>query len=133
VAGQRRSGQPPAGAGRARSGEGLGVTGARFGGSAGAGRGPVRGGADGQAWSWRSPRLPSMAPARLGPGQARGEQGGAPLWAAGELASDHKGPTARLGTRAGLGRSEPQGTARNGPAVRWCVRQPVDARGEEEG
>jgi hypothetical protein len=51
------SGQPPAGAGRARAGEGPWVLGDRFPGSVAAGRGLARGSADGQA-QW--PRLPKF-------------------------------------------------------------------------
>jgi hypothetical protein len=52
------SGEPPPGLAREGRGEGLGVTRARFGGSAGAGRGPVRGGAGGQAWWPPRPAVP---------------------------------------------------------------------------
>jgi hypothetical protein len=65
------SDEPPPGLAREGRAEGLGVTGARFGGSAGAGRGPVRGGASGQAW-W--PPRPAV-PVRWGSGRetARGQ------------------------------------------------------------
>jgi hypothetical protein len=52
------SGEPPSGLAREGRGEGLGVIGARFGGSAGAGRGPVRGGDSGQAWWPPRPAVP---------------------------------------------------------------------------
>jgi hypothetical protein len=85
----------------------------------------------------RSLQLVVAAPWRAR--EERGEwlgamQGQCPFYGRpGSLEATTRNPRRHLGTRAGLGGSEQQGTARDGPAVRWGVRRPISARREEEG
>jgi hypothetical protein len=117
--GPAKSGQPPAGVGRARAGEGPWVLGDRFRGSDGAGRRPARWGASGQArWPprpavpawWGSAGRPGMPASSV---RCKGRWGTARFGAqpAGARSSLRRAPMAGTGGEWGRGLARCRGAA----------------------